>query len=79
MYILKVKNKDLYINKTSYGIEGEETSYYIFSKIPEIFASKSDAKETLTYYRSGFGQIKNDIDDSTVKDLEIKKIEIKVL
>jgi len=76
MFVIKVKNKELYLNTRKFGLPGSETSYHAILKYPEIFSSRSDCKETLLYYTSNYGKIVNDIDDSTVYDLEIKKIKI---
>lgn len=75
-FVAKVKNKDLYLNQSSYGIHGEETTYYLISKTPELHPDRSGLKETIDYFKSGFGKIVNDIDESTINDLEIKKVEI---
>lgn len=76
LYIAKIKDKDLYLNKTTFGISGNETSYYFISKTPMLFDSRSDLKETLEYFKSGFGKIINDIDDSNIDDLVIKRIDL---
>jgi len=87
MYVIKVKDKELYLNNTSFGFKGSETTYKIICKYPEIFASRSDCNETLSFYKLGKDKIINDIsffnkngelekDNSTVDDLEIKKIKI---
>lgn len=49
-YIAKIKDKDLYLNQTTFGLSGNETSYYFISKTPMLFIDKSDLKETLDYY-----------------------------
>jgi hypothetical protein len=77
-FIAKVKDKNLFLNKSSWGLPGEETTFYAISKTPELFDGREDLKETLDFFKSGFGKIVNDIDDSDVKDLVIKKIEFNV-
>ena len=79
MFVIKVKNKEIYFNRVHPNPPLSNASYGIFSLIPEIFASRSDAKETLEYYKSGFDgtwMAKNYFDDSTVEDFVIKKIKL---
>jgi hypothetical protein len=75
-YIAKIKDKDLYLNQTTFGLSGGETSYYFISKTPMLFDGRSDLKETLEYFKSGFGKIINDIDDSDINDLVIKRVDL---
>jgi hypothetical protein len=75
-YIAKIKDKNLYLNQSSFGLTGNETTYYFISMTPMLFINKNDLKETLDYFKKGFGKIVNKIDDSNVKDLTIKKIEL---
>jgi len=50
MYVIKVKDKELYLNTTSFGIKGSETTYRIICKYPDIFASRSDYNETISFF-----------------------------
>ena len=75
-YIAKIKDKDLYPNRSTFGLSGSETSYYFISKTPILFDGRSDLKETLNYFKSGFGKIINDFDNSDINDLVIKKVDL---
>jgi len=75
-YIAKILNKDLYLNQISYGLSGHETTYHMICKTPLLFSERNDLKELLDYYKAGFGKIINDIDDSTINDIIIKKVEL---
>lgn len=75
-YIAKIKDKYLYLNQKTFGLSGSETSYYFISRTPMLFDDRSDLKETLYYFKSGFDKIINDIDDSDVNDLLIKRVEL---
>jgi hypothetical protein len=73
------EGKDLYLNKSSWGFPGQETSYYFISQTPMLFSERSDLKETLDYFKipGVKNKITNDIDGSDPKELIIKKVEIK--
>ncbi len=75
-YIAKIKDKDLYLNQSTFGLSGSETSYYFISKTPMLFDGRSGLKETLDYFKSKFGKIINDIDNSDINDLVIKKVDL---
>lgn len=78
-YIAKIKDKDLFLNQRTFGLSGNETSYYFISKTPMLFSEKNDLKETLDYFKSGFDKIINDIDDSNIIDLTIKKVKVELV